>query len=235
MELFLESLFAQTQYPDFRVWLLPRETVEIHPALRTRDNIDVVTYPSSAGRWQAVLDLVRGSDTEYLMLMIPGAIAIQSNWLERLVAHFQKADVAVVAPRLVSSDKAVVGGGIITDSGSYSVGMEVFGGLALGDMDGALKWFAEAVRCDDSYAEAFYNLGTAHWQRGEHTECLKRLAQALQRNQRSQSIVTNTASVLVELGKTEDARTLCDVFLQHDPFAAQVRSLLDGFNRSVNM
>jgi GT2 family glycosyltransferase len=133
LELFLDSLLSQTEYPHFRVRLLVRDAVEIPAALRTRDNIDVVSYPQSGIQWQEVLELVRNTDTEYLMLMSPGAIAIQPNWLERLVAHFQKPGVAVVAPRLVSSDKTVVGGGIITGAGSYSVGMGAFGGLALED------------------------------------------------------------------------------------------------------
>lgn len=133
LELFLDSLFSQTEYPDFRVRLLATDTVDIPAAVRCRDNVDVLTYRQSGGQRQALLDLARASDTEYLMLMSPGTIAIQSNWLERLVAHFQKPDVAVVAPRLISSDKTVVGGGIITGAGSYSVGMGAFGGLALED------------------------------------------------------------------------------------------------------
>ena len=133
LELFLDSLFSQTEYPEFRVRLLARDTLEIPAALRRRDNVDVVTYPHSGIQWQEVLGLVRNAGTEYVMLMSPGAIAVQPNWLEYLVAHFQKPDVAVVAPRLVSSDKQVVGGGIITGAGSYSVGMAAFGGLALED------------------------------------------------------------------------------------------------------
>ena len=133
LELFLDSLLAQTQYPDFRVQLLVRDTVDVPAALRGRDNVDVLSYPKSGIQWQEVLELVRSSDTEYLMLMSPGVIAIQPMWLERLVAHFQKPDVAVVAPRLVSSDQTVVGGGIITGAGSYSVGMGAFGGLSLED------------------------------------------------------------------------------------------------------
>ncbi|VAW83521.1 O-antigen biosynthesis protein, partial [hydrothermal vent metagenome] len=132
LELFLDSLLSKTQYPDFRVRLLVGDAVEIPAAVYNRDHVDVVSSASGA-RWQEVLELACNSDSEYLMLMSPGAIAIQPNWLERLVAHFQKPDVAVVAPRLISSDKMVVGGGIITGAGLHSIGVGAFDGLSLED------------------------------------------------------------------------------------------------------
>ena len=133
LELFMDSLLSKTQYPEFRVRLLVRDGVEIPAAVHSRDNVDIASYPKSGVQWQEVFKLAGNSDTEYLVLMSPGAIAIQPNWLERLVAHFQKPDVAVVAPRLVSADKTVAGGGIITGAGSSSVGAGAFDGLSLED------------------------------------------------------------------------------------------------------
>ncbi|HHH42529.1 MAG TPA: glycosyltransferase, partial [Gammaproteobacteria bacterium] len=131
LELFLDNLLSQTQYPEFRVRLLAKDSIDIPAAVTAMAHVEVVRCSPSATRWQAVLELARGSQAEYLMLMSPGAIAIQSNWLERLVAQLGRPGVAVVAPRLVSSDQKVVGGGIVTGAGSYAVGMGAFGGLAL--------------------------------------------------------------------------------------------------------
>ncbi|MFQ5643901.1 MAG: hypothetical protein ACE5FQ_09395, partial [Thiogranum sp.] len=133
LELFLDSLLAQTQYPDFQVRLLVKDGVDIPAAVSGMNRVDVVRCSQSATRWQVMLELAHNSRTEHLMLMSPGAIAIQPSWLERLVAQLGKPDVAAVAPRLVSSDKTVVGGGIITGAGPYAVGMGAFGGLGLDD------------------------------------------------------------------------------------------------------
>jgi glycosyltransferase involved in cell wall biosynthesis len=133
VELFLDSLLCSTEYPEFRIRLLIREGLELPPALLDRAGAEVNIYSGSEAQWKKVLDMVRGSDTEHVLLMSPGCIAIQPSWLERLVAHMHNDDVAVVAPRLISSDKKVVGGGFILGAGPYSIGMVAYGGLSLED------------------------------------------------------------------------------------------------------
>jgi glycosyltransferase involved in cell wall biosynthesis len=131
MGLFLDSLTSMTDYPDFRVRLLVRDDVELPAELAPSHCGEISTYSRAEPLWQKVLELVRESRREHILLMSPGSIAIQPNWLERLVAQFQSKDVAVAAPRLISTDKKVVGGGFILGAGPYSIGMVAYGGLSL--------------------------------------------------------------------------------------------------------
>ena len=133
MELFLDSLLSSTAYPQFRIRLLVRDGFELSPELLEKAGAEVNVYSENEAQWQKVLDMVGASETEHVLLMSPGCIAVQPNWLERLVAHMHKDDVAVVAPRLISSDKKVVGGGFILGAGPYSIGMVAYGGLSLED------------------------------------------------------------------------------------------------------
>ena len=133
VELFLDSLLSSTAYPQFRIRLLVRDGFELSPELLEKAGAEVNVYSENEAQWQKVLDMVGASDTEHVLLMSPGCIAVQPNWLERLVAHMHKDDVAVVAPRLISSDKKVVGGGFILGAGPYSIGMVAYGGLSLED------------------------------------------------------------------------------------------------------
>jgi|GEM_PF-642571 glycosyltransferase involved in cell wall biosynthesis len=129
--LFLDSLSSMTDYPDFRLRLLIREDVKLPAELLSKQCCDVRSYSKTESQWQKLLELVRESDKEYVLLMSPASIAIQPKWLDRLVVQLQNKDVALVAPRLISSDNKIVGGGLILGAGPCSIGMVAFGGLSL--------------------------------------------------------------------------------------------------------
>jgi GT2 family glycosyltransferase len=133
LELCLDSLYSRTAYPHYRVYLLAGESVEVPAAVVARSSLQVLRYPAGQSQWARLLEFVRASASDCVLLLSSGAIAIQPDWLGRLVGHMFKSDVAVVAPRLISADKVVVGGGIITGAGAYSVGMAGFGGMSLED------------------------------------------------------------------------------------------------------
>jgi glycosyltransferase involved in cell wall biosynthesis/tetratricopeptide (TPR) repeat protein len=130
-DVFLDSLFSKTEYPALRVTLLVEEAAGGVADWARDKRITVEVCGRNEALWHRLRRLVDRSETEYFLLMNPGAIAIQPSWLQRLVAHIQREEVAVVAPRLVSPDKLVVDGGIILGAGSRSVGVVAHAGLSL--------------------------------------------------------------------------------------------------------
>ncbi len=133
LDLFLNSLRSQTAYPNYRVHLMFREGMEVPECLCDDGDIRLHTFSGADVLWGVVLDIVQDSDAEYLLLMSPGCIAIQNNWLDRLVAQANNNEAAVVAPRLISSDKKILGSGLILGGSTSGIGAGAYDGLSIDD------------------------------------------------------------------------------------------------------
>jgi len=92
-------------------------------------------------------------------------------------------------------------------------------------MDDALQHFTTAMQIDDQDIDAHINLGVLYWRIGDQTSCLKRLSNALKLEPYNTAAVTNTAMILAELGKLDDAQALCLGYLNQDPFSSDVRNV----------
>jgi len=133
LDAFLDGLLAKTDYTEMRLIIVVDQGFEANCDLMEDQRVTVEHYPPSEGPWSRVQDVVERSEAEYLLFISPNAIAIQPSWLERLVAHIQRDDVAIVAPRLVSPEQRVVDGSIILGAGPDSVGAIAHSGLPLNE------------------------------------------------------------------------------------------------------
>lgn len=131
LELFIGSLRAQTDYRAFRVHLLLREGLILPANLVDSDDVDVHTYAASSDVAPLVRDIAGSTTAEYLLLISQGCVAIQAHWLTRLVAQAEGNDAAVVAPRLISSERKILASGLILGGGSSGVAAGAFDGLAI--------------------------------------------------------------------------------------------------------
>ena len=66
--------------------------------------------------------LSQSVDADYMVFMDSGVVVLQDNWLERLLAQGQRADVGVVGIRLISPKNQIAHAGILTGVGSLGVG-----------------------------------------------------------------------------------------------------------------
>lgn len=94
-------------------------------------------------------------------------------------------------------------------------------------MEAALQHFKAAMQIDGQDVEAQINLGTLYWHMGDRASCLKHMANALKLEPYNATAVSNTAMILAELGKTDDAQALCLGYLDQDPFSSDVRRVAD--------
>jgi len=131
LDLLLGSLQSHTAYADCRAHLLLKEGLELPEFPPGETDIRLHTFSDPDLLWGVVRDIVRESDAEYLLLMSPGCIAIQEHWLDRLVAQAEHSGAAVVAPRLISSDRKVLGSGLILGGGTSGIGSGAFDGLSI--------------------------------------------------------------------------------------------------------
>lgn len=90
-------------------------------------------------------------------------------------------------------------------------------------MQDALQHFQAAMQIDSRNVDAQINLGTLYWRLGDQGLSLRHLANALKLEPYNATAVTNTALVLAEIGKMDDARALCLGYLDKDPFSSDVR------------
>jgi len=86
------------------------------------DQLSIDSLDKDAGRCAYFDSLAQTIDTDYMVFMDPGVVALQTNWLERLLAQGQRPEVGVVGVRLLSPQKRVVHAGILTGIGSFAVG-----------------------------------------------------------------------------------------------------------------
>ena len=131
LSLTLEHLIGKTDYPAFRINLLVPGGRESSCPEARHERVRLVPYDARQGRRPTIEARIQGTDAPYLLFLRPGVIPLQGNWLARLLGPMQRTEVAVTAPRLVSTDNRVIDGGILLGGGGCSVGAVAHGGLAL--------------------------------------------------------------------------------------------------------
>lgn len=77
-----------------------------------------------------------------------------------------------------------------------------------GDIDGAESKFLEAIRHAPGFADGYNNLGVLWWHKGGSTQALEYLSAGLRLAPNHPELVSNTANILIALGREEEARTL---------------------------
>jgi glycosyltransferase involved in cell wall biosynthesis len=128
----LEHLIGKTDYPAFRINLLVPEGREPGCPEARHERVALMRYDARQGCRPVIEACVKATDAPYLLFLRAGVIVLQGNWLARLLGPMQRTEVAVTAPRLVSTGNRVLDGGILLGGGGCSVGAVAHGGLALG-------------------------------------------------------------------------------------------------------
>lgn len=116
----LESLLAKTRYPFFEVIVLDQPLADAATrrwlsALPTvgGGKLQVVQVGAGAGLAVAINQAVSQARGDYLVFLEGDVIAIHDDWLEQLLNHGQREEVAIVGGRLVATDGKVVQAGLI--------------------------------------------------------------------------------------------------------------------------
>ncbi|MBE0508144.1 MAG: hypothetical protein IBX50_15755 [Marinospirillum sp.] len=114
----LISLAENTALKDIRPYIaVPAEQQEFQEWWQNKNiplpNVQLVTLASWQGEADALQRLISASSSDVFVLASSQLRFVQSNWLETLLDQLQRPDVAMAAPRLVSSKATIVSAGQI--------------------------------------------------------------------------------------------------------------------------
>lgn len=123
----VESLFEKTAYGNFEVFIVDNnsqaeDTFEYYAHLKAQfpGRVEVLSYPH-AFNYSAMNNLAaEQARGEYLLLLNNDTVVIQSEWLERLLAYGQRAEVGVVGPRLVYANGNLQHAGVVLGMQGYA-------------------------------------------------------------------------------------------------------------------
>ena len=94
----------------------------------------------------------------------------------------------------------------------------------------SLKVFQELLEYDPENARVHTNIGVLHWNQENTQEGMKHFLLAIRCDRDSRDPVLNCAGAWVELGRLDQAKSLCKDFLSRFPDDKPVQSLLDELN-----
>lgn len=97
----------------------------------------------------------------------------------------------------------------------------------LGELDQAVKALQEAVRLDPDYGRAWYNLGLGYSAQEKPEAALQALARAEELLPGTPEVPYARATILLRLGRQEEAREAARRMLRIDPSHPQARHLLE--------
>lgn len=116
----IESLFEQTDYPDFEVVLLGHSGLEanthtyLQALLQLGDDRIVIHTNAPANSPSARIHFGAQAASGALILMLaPNTAALHRDWLDEMVALSQQPDVVAVGARLLRSDGSLQHGGYV--------------------------------------------------------------------------------------------------------------------------
>lgn len=116
----LDSVLAQTRYPFFEL-LIADHGLSDAPARSWLEQVQqlgagkvrVVAAHATASAAQALNQAALHAHGDYLLVLEGDTVIIQPEWLEKLLNHGQRGEVAVVGPRLVTPDGRVRHAGLV--------------------------------------------------------------------------------------------------------------------------
>ncbi|HKS11862.1 MAG TPA: glycosyltransferase [Pseudomonas sp.] len=115
----LESLLANTRYPSFEIIVVEPQAVEAstHDWLSSMEQIGGgkirVVQSTAAMRPAAINSASEHALGEFLLLLDGDTVAIEDDWLDRLLNHGQRPEVGGVAGTLVSASGRVLQTGLV--------------------------------------------------------------------------------------------------------------------------
>ncbi|MCB1960051.1 MAG: glycosyltransferase, partial [Rhodocyclaceae bacterium] len=105
----VDSLFRQTRWPNFRLILVDNDSDDADCAawaerIQTQHGEQVVRlrHPGAPNRAAAFNAGARHSDADYVLFLHHDVQMLAAHWLDRLMSHAMRPEVAVVAPRQAS-------------------------------------------------------------------------------------------------------------------------------------
>ena len=102
-------------------------------------------------------------------------------------------------------------------------GEDLFSG---GDIEGAMRLFAEAERKDPHYLLTYNNIGVIYWQKGESTTALRYFINVLKEDPNNREATLNCGILLKSMGEFEDAERLCSAYLRNHPDDREITAAL---------
>ena len=129
----VSALLQKTDYENFEVRIAASAACQSQLSSIVNELVQIEYVDASLRRADYVERVARECNSDYLLLMDPGSIPIQPNWMERMLSLGQREDTGVVGVRLISPDQNVVHAGIVTGVGVFGVGARVFDGDRLDD------------------------------------------------------------------------------------------------------
>jgi len=132
----IEHLISKTSYENYEVLVMDNgseqpDTLEYFKQLRADARVSVVRHEGEfnfSAINNAALVHARG---EYLLLLNNDTVVVQEDWLDRMLAQGQRAEVGVVGARLVYPDQTLQHAGIILGMGENGVAEHPFRGKPL--------------------------------------------------------------------------------------------------------
>jgi len=130
----LQTLLTRTDYPNFEVRVLSAlekdaASSELLQAIASTDPRVIVVQTGMRNRTDALNRLAADADGDYLLWLRDGVVALQPNWLTRLVQHGVRGHVGIVGARIVTRRKTLLGAGIVLGVGARGVGARGLAGI----------------------------------------------------------------------------------------------------------
>ena len=103
-----------------------------------------------------------------------------------------------------------------------------------GDIEGAESRFLEAIRHTPGFADGYNNLGVLWWQKGASEQALEYLTAGLRIAPDHQELVSNSVEILRSLGREQEARRLCEQYLNQHPEDIAIKGLMQGLDEPLS-
>ncbi|MFE2008022.1 glycosyltransferase [Pseudomonas guariconensis] len=165
----VESLLANTAYPDFEVLLVadegtPADVIDWLAVMGTLESEQLrVVQVAAQGQAQSLNQASLQARGEYLLLLNSGCVLFDNQWLQALMGHAQRPEVGLVGPKLFSSDGRVLCAGLVLglngSAGSPFIGCAVNADSYMNRLSLVQNWTALSLDCLVVRHQLFSELG----------------------------------------------------------------------------
>jgi GT2 family glycosyltransferase len=170
----LTSLLTNTAYPHYRLLILDNETDDADTLAYFQSLSTYLTVPFQLFRFNSAQSpseltqfAIQQTKDAFLVFINDDIELTQAHWLAHLVAIGQRAEVGIVAPRILDSQQRVLHAGYILGMGKVGVAGQINQGLSINDL--GYQGRAQATQNFSAVADSCLLLKKSAYESANHT------------------------------------------------------------------